>query len=554
MIYKITKRIMAAGLVFILSFLCIPVQDIHAESRELLKDEILVTSEMLSQVFGAQYEGIETCVKQSIRANGYDYELTMQTFYNQGNPFKDADYISFISTYIVLKDLSKEYGIPMQYSMSDIPYVTLTISENSIVEYEPVKREKYIATDNDFYIQDGYYYICEPLEVPIYEGSDDEGYQIVGYEEIIPDKIRTYYGECFLNLITPEQMFEMCSIPYNEDAKIKLEDTSNKLYNTMQNAQLSQGLLLETSIEQSLSDDIINVLNNLVCTSEQGVLLETAISLLGKVPYEWGGKASHAGYDTTWWSIRSNGNQKGLDCSGYVQWVLMTAGVDTSYTDKMASTSQMLSSGLLEPCSYEELEPGDFGFLNHGESVNHVGIYIGDGYFIHCSSGSGTVVIDKCPFKVFRKNRCIINSVDDTTKNGVLYKCDNFEKNWYNEHGDIYLIAQVVTAEAGSEGINGWIGVTEVIKNRMISDEYPNTAREVIMQQGQFSTVSKLPNTVPSDEIIWTVTQVMEGNLSLLEPDVLYFRNATMSGDNPEDDWNSHKFYKLIGNHSFYHQ
>ena len=51
---------------------------------------------------------------------------------------------------------------------------------------------------------------------------------------------------------------------------------------------------------------------------------------------------------------------------------------------------------------------------------------------------------------------------------------------------DIYLMACQVYVEAGAEPYDGMVGVANVIINRVLSDEFPDTVREVIYQPGQF--------------------------------------------------------------------
>ncbi len=98
-------------------------------------------------------------------------------------------------------------------------------------------------------------------------------------------------------------------------------------------------------------------------------IVDTAMLYLG-TPYVWGG--------TT---------EKGFDCSGFVQYVYKECGYTINRT----------AADIYENGTYvdkENLEIGDaICFSSHTESIGHVGIYIGNGQFIHASSGSGCVII-----------------------------------------------------------------------------------------------------------------------------------------------------------------
>ena len=50
------------------------------------------------------------------------------------------------------------------------------------------------------------------------------------------------------------------------------------------------------------------------------------------------------------------------------------------------------------------------------------------------------------------------------------------------------LIARIVAAESQDENFEGRMAVVEVIFNRVLSDEWPNTVKGVLSQRGQFST------------------------------------------------------------------
>lgn len=78
----------------------------------------------------------------------------------------------------------------------------------------------------------------------------------------------------------------------------------------------------------------------------------------------------------------------GFDCSGFVYYVYRQCG----YSITRTATSQN-SDGVY--VSRDNLQPGDIViFYNSAMSaIGHAGIYVGDGQFIHASSGAGKVVI-----------------------------------------------------------------------------------------------------------------------------------------------------------------
>ena len=91
-------------------------------------------------------------------------------------------------------------------------------------------------------------------------------------------------------------------------------------------------------------------------------IIELATSLLA-VPYLWGGKSSF-----------------GYDCSGFVQMVLKTAGIDIQ-----RDTSLQIKTKKLEKIHIDEAEPGDLLFFLENNHTNHVAFLLGGGKIIHCS-------------------------------------------------------------------------------------------------------------------------------------------------------------------------
>lgn len=85
------------------------------------------------------------------------------------------------------------------------------------------------------------------------------------------------------------------------------------------------------------------------------------------VPYRWGGET-----------------RKGMDCSGFVQRVFREA-----HQLRLPRTSAAMER-FGKPVSKGSLKTGDLVFFKRVR-VDHVGIYMGGGYFIHSQSGVGVV-------------------------------------------------------------------------------------------------------------------------------------------------------------------
>ncbi len=75
-----------------------------------------------------------------------------------------------------------------------------------------------------------------------------------------------------------------------------------------------------------------------------------------------------------------------FDCSGFVVYVYGIFGIDLP----RASQSQAYSGDRI---SRSDLKPGDLVFSNTYSSLSHVGVYLGDGKFVHAASPSSGVTI-----------------------------------------------------------------------------------------------------------------------------------------------------------------
>lgn len=73
----------------------------------------------------------------------------------------------------------------------------------------------------------------------------------------------------------------------------------------------------------------------------------------------------------------------GIDCSGFTQAVYREVGIEIPRTaSQQAAASARVGPG--------DLRFGDLVFFNtSGSGISHVGIYIGDGFFVHASTSHG---------------------------------------------------------------------------------------------------------------------------------------------------------------------
>ena len=88
--------------------------------------------------------------------------------------------------------------------------------------------------------------------------------------------------------------------------------------------------------------------------------------------------------------------EAGLDCSGMVAYVYeQAAGLRLPHNAAQIAR-------LAQPVSRERLGPGDLVFFNtRGFSASHVGIYLGDGRFVHAPSSKGRVRIESMDNRYF---------------------------------------------------------------------------------------------------------------------------------------------------------
>ena len=115
-----------------------------------------------------------------------------------------------------------------------------------------------------------------------------------------------------------------------------------------------------------------------------------------------------------------------------------------------------------------------------------------------------------------------------------------------------FLLAQIVEAEARNQGFEGKKAVAEVILNRVESEKFPNTIKEVITQPRQFQpyTSRSYKRVNPTEETYRAIVDAY--NKRDLPSNVLYFCNYDIIGKDNKSWFDTLGFYDKIGDHTFY--
>ncbi|MGM9602159.1 MAG: NlpC/P60 family protein [Faecousia sp.] len=402
-------------------------------------------SSVVSAVIDAGYDKSLARVEEIIANGGYDYDLSMDALINYAQSSAGYDVAYILAAYsasLQQKDTSVEDMVQKLTAVgSDMFPVTYVVKEHenlvpaSYVTYKPetvtvvtaiqpagivngVPKYNYTTEQRTYYVQDETReseveitvaaYKAVTITVPIYLNGS-----IAGVEQ------KTYYQENGTKTLSPTTeiiRYAACTIhPFNNrviarafDINLSAEYPTFKItYGTaiqnMANAlKMTLYGSLGTGSSVPLTDaELLELVGQQTCNDTRKHIITTALSLVGKVPYFWGGK-SEPGWNDEWNTPKlvtaagssSTGTIRpfGLDCSGFTDWVYRTAlGVSI----QAGSWGQYTNS---TPISESELLPGDLGFLMNAQgTTSHVLIFVGytdEGkrQWVHSESGTGVHV------------------------------------------------------------------------------------------------------------------------------------------------------------------
>lgn len=400
-------------------------------------------SDAVSAVIDAGYDQSLARVEEIILNGGYDYDLSMDALINHAQASAGYDVCYILAAYSAslqqqgtgvddmvakLNNISnqmfpvsyvekeQEHLIPVTYSTYKSVTVTVVTRIEAAGIVNGIPRYNYTTEQRTYYLPDETKeseaeitvpkYKAVTVTVPTYAGSRISGtrtatyYEPDGNETLEPTIEIIKYVECtihpFDNTVIADAFgidmsaeYPQFNLTYGEVIQNMANALKMTLYGTLGNG---------TAVP--LTDaELIAFVNRQNCNATRKHILTTALSLVGKVPYFWGGK-SEAGWNDEWNTpklVTSAGSSStgtirpfGLDCSGFTDWTYKTAlGVSLH-----AGTSGQWENST--PIDESELLPGDLGFLmdNDGSGWNHVLIFAGWGEdgsrkWVHSEGGIG---------------------------------------------------------------------------------------------------------------------------------------------------------------------
>jgi cell wall-associated NlpC family hydrolase len=152
---------------------------------------------------------------------------------------------------------------------------------------------------------------------------------------------------------------------------------------------------ISNNITNNISDEISNNIEVVSYGSYTPTIYPETIDLINNIELN---AKSFLGTKYVW---GATGPTK-FDCSGFTQWIYRDAGINIPRVSRDQAR-------VGDYVSYQNLRRGDMVFFDtkkHKKGiVTHVGIYLGDGNFIHASSAAKKVVVYNFDEKPFYKER-----------------------------------------------------------------------------------------------------------------------------------------------------
>lgn len=403
-------------------------------------------TDAISDIVGLGYDASMTKVETLIADGGYDYELSMNALINYAQSSAGYDVAYIMSAYSTSVDQLSATQSDLEEKLSGVSGnmfpVTSVEKENEVITpvtyytYKPVTmtvitkivqtgtingvpQYRYETAEKTYYVQDKEQtsdvavevdtYTSVTVTLPVYSGNSVSAtrtatyYQFAGKETLTPKKEIVKYLECTIHPFDSTVISNAFSLDLNAEYS-QFGTTYGEVIDSRAKAlkMTLYGTASSGSTVPLTDTELIAFLARQNCSETRKHIVKTGLSLVGKVPYFWGGK-SDAGWNEEWNTPKlvtaagstTSGTIRpfGLDCSGFTDWTYKTAVGVSLYGGTWSQWDESYA------ISSNELLPGDLGFLmdSDGNGWNHVLIFAGYGengerMWVHSSGGEGVIL------------------------------------------------------------------------------------------------------------------------------------------------------------------
>ena len=403
-------------------------------------------ADAVAAVVDSGYDQSLTQVEKIINDGGYDYDLSMEAMVNYAQSSSGYDVSYILAAYsaaqgqqntseddmisklnavsasmfpVTFVEQEKEIKVPVTYYTYKSVSVTVVTKITYVGSVNGVAKYSYTTETKTYYLPEQSHesetavtvdaYKAVTVTLPVYSNGRVSGtssatyYEPNGTETLEPTNEKVKYVECTIHPfdntviasafgIDLSAQYQGFNTTYGQAIQSMANGLKMTIYGTLGNGQAVP-----------LTDaELIAFVNRQNVNTTRKHILTTALSLVGKVPYFWGGKSA-AGWNDEWNTPKlvtaagspSSGTIRpfGLDCSGFSDWVYKTAVGVSLYGGTWSQWDESYA------ISADELLPGDLGFLmdDDGSGWNHVLIFAGYGengerMWVHSSSGSGVIL------------------------------------------------------------------------------------------------------------------------------------------------------------------
>lgn len=346
----------------------------------LSTDPYAIYEEMSTSISDCVTDGYDRAlaeVERIIEDGGYDYDYSMEALVDYGKTSADYDVCYILAAYsasmnqqgtsesdmavklgavsdqmfqVTSEEKVKERVKPVTYSTYEAKTVTVVTEIASTGSINGVTQYRYETETQTYYVETGSEVSTDPVtvtsykvvevDVPVYTDGKITGtekktyYTKDGTETLTPTTEMVKYVECTIHPFDQSVVLTAFNIDSNAQYDQFNTTYGEAIFQMANSLKMTlYGSTGDGSVPPLTDAELIAFLNRLDCSGTRKELIRVGLSLVGRVPYFWGGK-SEAGWNPDWNTpklVTSAGSSStgtirpyGLDCSGFTDWVYKT--------------------------------------------------------------------------------------------------------------------------------------------------------------------------------------------------------------------------------------